>query len=288
LGSYARKYNFHKAAQEFNLLGKENKMEELARKWLLALGLNVTRPTNTADVLGLIRKLRPQDCGKELIRIGADGDGGYLVPDDLEGIEYCFSPGVNTSSHFEDHLANLKIRSFLADYSVDSPPVSRPEFTFDKKFLGATDRAMFFTLATWKDKYLKNYTGDLILQMDIEGYEYEVILSTPEDLLKQFRIIVIEFHFLDRVFDRFTFGIILSCFDKLLQYFHVAHIHPNNRSGSVRRGNVEVPRMIEFTFLNKNRISSTHPQCVFPHKLDIDNVTEMPPLRLPKCWYSEG
>lgn len=262
-------------------------MEELVRNWLLVLGLNVTRPTKKDDVFGLIRKLRPQDCGKELIRIGADGDGGYLIPDDLMGIEYCFSPGVSTKSHFEDHLAKLKVRSFLADYSVDSPSVSRPEFTFDKKFLGATDRSEFFTLATWKDKYLKNYTGDLILQMDIEGYEYEVILSTPEDLLKQFRIIVIEFHSLDRVFDRFAFGIISSCFDRLLHYFHVVHIHPNNCCGSVRRGNVEVPRVLEFTFLNKNRASSTELQGVFPHKLDVDNVPEMPPLRLPKCWYSE-
>ena len=134
-------------------------MEELVRKWLMALGLNVTRTAKTVDVLGLIGKLQPQDCGIELIRIGADGDGGYLVPNDLEGIEYCFSPGVNTSSHFEDHLANLNIRSFLADYSVDAPPVTRPEFTFDKKFVGATDRGEFFTLATWKKKYLKDYTG---------------------------------------------------------------------------------------------------------------------------------
>ncbi|MGD0547479.1 MAG: FkbM family methyltransferase [Terracidiphilus sp.] len=262
-------------------------MDEFLRKWLLALGLNVTRPTKTADVLGLIKKLRPQDCGMELIRIGADGDGGYLVPNDLVGIEYCFSPGVSTAAHFEDHLANLKIRSFLADYSVDSPPVMRPEFTFDKKFLGATDRGEFFTLATWKDKYLKNYTEDLILQMDIEGCEYEVILSTPKDLLKQFRIIVIEFHFLDRVFDRFAFSIISSCFNRLLEYFHVVHIHPNNGGGNVRRGSAEVPKAMEFTFLNKNRASHTEPQRVFPHKLDVINVTEVPPLRLPECWYSE-
>jgi len=262
-------------------------MEELARRWLLTLGLNVTRSTKTADVLGLIRKLRPYDCGIDLIRIGAYMDGGYLVPNDLVGIEYCFSPGVSTTCHFEDHLANLKIRSFLADYSVDSPRVLRPEFTFDKKFLGATDRNEFITLATWKDNYLKDYIGDLILQMDIEGCEYEVILSTPKVLLKQFRIIVIEFHFLDRVFDRFAFGIISSSFDRLLEYFHVVHIHPNNGGGSVRRGNVEVPGTIEFTFLNKNRARRTEPQREFPHKLDIDNVAEKPPLPLPKCWYSE-
>lgn len=261
-------------------------MPELIKKWLFARGLNVSRQTRTEEVLGLIRKLRPQDCGKALIRIGSDGDGGYLVPDDLAGLEYCFSPGVSTRSHFEEHLADLKIRSFLADYSVESPPVSRPEFTFDKKFLGAVDQGHFFTLASWKDKYLKDYSGDLMLQMDIEGFEYEVILSTPVDLLNQFRIIVIEVHSIDRLFDRFGFGIISAFFGKLLQFFDVVHIHPNNCCGSVRKGDIEVPRVAEFTFLNKNRVSQIQPAKTFPHMLDKDNVDGNSPLPLPKCWYA--
>ncbi len=262
-------------------------MKQMVKDWFFALGLNMTMQTGTAEVLGLMRKLRPQDCGMELIRVGAKGDGGYLIPDDLAGIEYCFSPGVSTRSYFEEHLANLKIRSFLADYSVDSPPVSRPEFTFDKKFLGATDHKEFFTLQTWNDKYLKDYDGDMILQMDIEGFEYQVILSTPEDLLNRFRIIVIEFHFLDRLFDRFSYGIISSCFDKLLKNFQVAHIHPNNCCGSVKKGHINVPRVMEFTFLHKSRAVSTEPIKSFPNRLDTDNVEGKPTLQLPKCWYSE-
>ncbi|MGA8739910.1 MAG: hypothetical protein WB561_01840, partial [Terracidiphilus sp.] len=108
-----------------------------------------------------------------MIRFGGDGDGGYLVPDDLEGIEYCFSPGVSFLSKFENELADRNIKSFLADYSVDAPTIIRPEFTFDKKFLGSWDRDKFITLASWKDQYLKGYSGDLILQMDIESAEWE-------------------------------------------------------------------------------------------------------------------
>ncbi len=106
------------------------------RAGLFSRGLNVTGQTSPTDVTALIRRLRPLDCGKELIRIGGEGDGGYLVPNDLEGIEYCFSPGVSTTSDFENTLADLHIKSFLADYSVASPPVVRPEMVFDKKFLG--------------------------------------------------------------------------------------------------------------------------------------------------------
>jgi hypothetical protein len=257
------------------------------RSGLFALGFNLTRQTNPADMQALMRKLAPLDCGLDLIRIGGDRDGAYLIPDDLEGIEYCFSPGISTVVDFEDHLARLHIKSFLADYSVDSPPVSRPEFTFDKKFLGITDRGPFFTLASWKNKYLKDYSSDLILQMDIEGAEYDIIINTPDQLLDQFRILVIEFHRLDSLFDPFAFALYSSCFEKLLEYFCVVHIHPNNCCGTAKRGELEVPRVMEFTFLNKKRVRGTKPQRNFPHELDVVNFP-WKPLHLPKCWYSQA
>jgi len=45
--------------------------------------------------------LRPYTTDKELIRLGAEKDGGYLIPNDLAGIEACFSPGVGNEFNFE-------------------------------------------------------------------------------------------------------------------------------------------------------------------------------------------
>ncbi len=252
---------------------------------LAELGLFASRQTKSAAILDLIRKLRPVDCGFELIRVGGPGDGGYLVPDDLEGIGYCFSPGVGTLSEFEDELADRGVRCFLADNSVDSPRFMRPEFVFDKKFLGASDRDNFFTLSTWKERYLKDYAGDLLLQMDIEGSEYEVILNTPDALLKQFRILVIEFHGLDKLFEPFAFGLLSSCFEKILNAFYVAHIHPNNAGVTVKKKTIEIPEVMEFTFFNKKRVNQIAPQVTFPHRLDSDSASGEH-LVLPKCWYS--
>lgn len=256
------------------------------RSWLLARGIYATGRTDPSDIRHLIKQLRPQDCGKELIRVGSTGDGGYLIPDDLEGIEYCFSPGVNTVSDFENELAERGIKSFLADYSVDGPAVLRSEFVFDKKFLGASDRDCFMTLESWKNKYLKDYAGDLILQMDIEGCEYEVILNTPDYLLDQFRIVVIEFHYLDTLFEPVGFSMLSSCFEKLTQHFYVVHIHPNNVGPSFRVEDVEIPRFMEFTFINKRRVQSKKPQLIFPHALDVNN-TEKIAVPLPRCWYAD-
>lgn len=258
------------------------------RSALFGLGYHVSQQTEPAALADLLRRLGPRDCGIDLVRIGGDGDGGYLVPDDLEGIEYCFSPGVNTCAEFETQLADRGIKSFLADYSVGAPPVQRPEFTFDPMFLGSFDHENWFTLATWKNKYLKDYRGDLILQMDIEGYEIETILSTPTELLQQFRIAIIEFHGLDRLFDSFVFGRFLSCFNKLLDVFHVVHIHPNNSGELIVRGEIEIPEMMEFTFLNRSRVTGTSPASQFPHRLDRDNSLTARPLVLADCWHSRA
>jgi len=260
-------------------------MVDEIRSGLLSLGLYSVGRTPSSALLQLIKKLRPQDCGIELIRIGGTRDGGYLIPDDLEGIEYCFSPGVNTTSDFEEELANRGIRSLMADYSVEGPPIRRREFCFDKKFIGASDRDCFMTFETWKNKYIRDYTGDLILQMDIEGSEYEVLFNIPDPLLNQFRVMAIEFHELDRLFDPFTFSIYSACFEKILQYFHVVHLHPNNGWGAVKAGDIEIPKYMEFTFLNKRRVSSIRAQTTFPHKLDIDNTPKRTML-LPRCWYA--
>jgi hypothetical protein len=261
-------------------------IKRLTESLLFTIGhYSVLNQTGSSEVRSLIHKLRPLDCGYDLIRIGSNGDGGYLIPDDLKGIEYCFSPGVSAIADFESQLADRGIKSFLADYSVDRPPILRPEFIFDKKYLGTSNGDKFITLSSWKNKYLPDYRGDLLLQMDIEGFEYEVILSTPDALLDQFRIIVIEFHSLHKLFDPFAFKLISSTFDKLLNSFHVAHIHPNNFPGIFRRGNLVVPRDMEFTFLNKNRVQSPKPQVEFPHPLDRDNVPKRS-LALPKCWFS--
>ncbi|HTD15082.1 MAG TPA: hypothetical protein VK673_07870 [Chthoniobacterales bacterium] len=261
-------------------------LRSIFRSGLFATGFHASRATNVRGVQNLIEKLHPLDCGFDLIRVGSTGDGGYLIPNDLDGIEYCFSPGVSDLANFESQLADLNIKSFLADYSVASLPLNRQEFIFDKKFLGSSDRDPYFTLATWKEKYLKGYTGDLLLQMDIEGYEYETILSTPETLLDQFRIMVIEFHELDKIFDAFVFQLISSCFEKLLQSFYVVHIHPNNTSEVVKRGDIAVPAVMEFTFLNKRRAKRRTAQTTFPHPLDADCGPALRHIALPKCWYA--
>ena len=47
----------------------------------------------TDSVRTLIKLINPVYTGYNLLRLGNEGDGGYLLPDCLSGIECCLSPG---------------------------------------------------------------------------------------------------------------------------------------------------------------------------------------------------
>lgn len=73
----------------FSLLGK--------------FGYRISTISNLGLMRSFIANLRVIDV--KLTRIGSSNDGGYLVPDDLDGIKSCFSPGVANNSDFEFDLS---------------------------------------------------------------------------------------------------------------------------------------------------------------------------------------
>lgn len=243
-----------------------------------------TRMTDPSNLRILLTTLHPISPEKELIRLGHQGDGGYLVPDDLTGISACFSPGVSRISGFEKDCADCGMKVFLADKSVDRPAEEHKLFHFSKKFIGAISNDDFMTLDSWVDTSLSDRDSDLLLQIDIEGYEYEVFLSTSEVLMRRFRIIVAEFHQLDQLWNKPFFNLASRTFEKILKTHSCVHIHPNNCRGSIKKDGIEIPKTMEFTFLKSDRIDHCSYQQNFPNPLDCENTANAP-LPLPSCWY---
>ncbi len=225
-------------------------------------------------------KLYPVLPSRPLIRLGPEGDGGYLVPDDLEGIEACFSPGVDIESGFELACAERGMKVFMADGSVDAPPLDHPNFSFTKTFLGGNARDGFITLDSWVADSLEDDKSDLLLQMDIEGYEYEVMPAISEELLNRFRIIVIELHDVHSPTKEK-----LDLFRLLLRNHTCVHIHPNNYCEPVSLMGLIVPIYMEFTFYRNDRVGESSYSVDFPHPLDSSNVASKTDRPLPSCWY---
>ena len=237
-------------------------------------------------VLNLIKKLRPLDVGIDLIRLGSVRDGGYLVPDDLNNIKACFSPGVSSISDFEKDCSRYNMELFLADKSVDKPHLEGVRYDFTKKFIGCVSNDDFITMDDWvnlKDREKKN---DLLLQMDIEGAEYISFVNMSDTLLKRFRIIVVEFHDLQKLWMDHFYSLADVVFSKILQNHTCVHVHPNNYCGMDSQDGIEIPRVAEFTFLRNDRFEKSKPRTTFPHPLDSDNYELYPHVSLPKSWYN--
>ncbi|MDD3276368.1 MAG: FkbM family methyltransferase [Kiritimatiellales bacterium] len=248
----------------------------------------VTLRTEKSPVASLIRTLSPVRIeGKPLIRIGPDGDGGYLVPDDLSGIETCFSVGVGPVSGFEKECARRGMNVFLADNSVEQPAESDEKFHFTRKHVGVLTTDSEMTLDRWVADSLPDSRSDLLLQMDVEGAEYEILCSMTDQLAQRFRIVVVEFHDLDQLWNQAFFNLAVRVFNKLLQTHTCVHIHPNNVRGLVKENGLEIPQVAEFTFLRKDRVCNPSPARIFPHPFDQNNAA-MPELPLPPCWYRAG
>jgi hypothetical protein len=129
---------------------------------------------------------------------------------------------------------------------------------------------------------------NLLLQMDIEGAEYGVLLHTSDETLKRFRILIVEFHGLDALCDRLGFDLVDLTFRKLLRDFEIVHMHPNNAFFPVRFGKFLIPPILEITLLRKDRVTSRAPNRSFPHELDRKCVVQHPEIPLPTCWYSSA
>jgi hypothetical protein len=237
-------------------------------------------------VRALVRSLRPWEGAHPLIRLGPDGDGGYLVPDDLEGITACFSPGVSRISGFERDCAERGMQVYMADASVAGPALEHPAFHFTPRFLGTSTHGKFVTLPDWIRESIGDAGGDLLLQMDIESHEYPVLLATPDALLERFRIIVIEFHLLPQLWNLHFLELVQPVFERLLRSHACVHVHPNNYSPPVVREGITLFPFMEFTFHRRDRVGPLRPATRFPHPLDRDN-TRRPTAVLPRSWYAD-
>ena len=247
-------------------------------------GILLDRYVSSEQVTQVLQSLTPVQSGHEMIRLGSHNDGGYILPNLLNGITACFSPGVSTNSSFEWDLAQLGIKCYLADFSVEGPPQHHPNFDFIKKHLDSISTSSTITLSSWMGQ--KHTEGDLILQMDIEGFEYAVIPTMTTEELSRFRIIILELHEFDSIVTPIGNRTIKNCLNRLLENHSVVHVHANNFGIPRRFQNKVLPRGIEITLLRKDFIVESSLVTQFPNLLDQPNSLIYPDVVLDAKWFS--
>lgn len=251
-----------------------------------------------------LRVLMPKPSPFPLIRVGGDVDGAYLVPDCMDELTHCFSPGVSDRKTFEDNLSEqYQISCHLCDLSASPDTMLTPiipEFqTFDKLYLSPAPKNNCITLRDFVRRYALSHDRNLLLQMDIEGGEYDIILGAERALLRRFAVIVVEFHGLQRLLSmNSALNYISSSLLKLDADFVCVHSHANNCCGQVLDvgTGLNLPGALEATFLRRDyfhginkRITNVLHWPTIPHPLDlVVNVPNLPPILLNHKWCSSG
>jgi len=255
---------------------------------LLNRNYHLKKYSETNNVISFIKRFKENIVPLELTRYGSDNDGGYLLPEILHKIKYCFSPGVGPTSSFEkDIFIKHNIKSFLLDATVNKENVDTTIFDFDSLLLGNRTFDNKITLYDWVSNKVKPNEDNLLLQMDIEGSEYDVLIETSEIFLQRFACIIIEFHNLLDLFEKSGFRLINSTFEKIYKAFAISHVHVNNGGQFKVIDKIGIPSTLEVTFVNRKILKDIPLQKNFklPHNLDKKNCSDLKDMPLPRYWW---
>ena len=258
---------------------------------IFKLNIFKARKTPKQDLRAFIARFSDKYVAADLVRVGAEYDGGYLLPKIFEYIEYCFSPGVDYNSSFEAELSNkYGIKCFLADASVSEPALDNVNFDFEPKYLSCRTEGDYITLSQWINDKIGDDDGGKILQMDIEGAEYEVLTYESADTLAKFSVIIIEFHDFQNIAESTFLKVTSSIFEKLFTNFSICHAHPNNYGRSIKYQSFEIPSLLEVSFIRNDLLDhcKVGKPLKLPNELDRKNVPNRPPIYLEEKWWSKN
>jgi hypothetical protein len=238
-------------------------------------------------IYDLWQRLRPYDCGLEKMRLGREGDGGYVVSREaLMASSHLISFGIGDDWSFEmDAIrANPDIQVFAYD----------KEDNFE---LRSQSRIKFFKSDVVRD--LPYAPENSTLKIDIEGGEWEYLDNI--DLGFFVNQLIIEFHLFDvgvpnRVLTKYFHNLysnVVKNFNnnlfenyemtigEILNNFVLFHIHPNNSLKLVDVNGYLFPPLIECSFINKKFVNDKIPMSFdhfpfdgldFPNKIDRSDI----------------
>jgi hypothetical protein len=181
----------------------------------------------------LLAELRPvalENC--TMRRFGSPNDGGYLLCENLLGnVRSAYSYGIGPADDWGCEISEV-LGLPVHQYDCFSPPVAAcpsGRSVFHDECIGrrreTIDSRVFDTLTR---QIAKN--GDagktLVVKIDVEGAEFESLMATSDRVLDRIDQLAMEIHGADRRF--------LELVRKLKRTFHLAHLHFNNQSCSVR------------------------------------------------------
>jgi hypothetical protein len=232
-------------------------------------------PQGTYSILGTLSLLTPWDIvGFGKLRIGGEGDGGYVLLDRLRPEQPALSYGVGPDSSFDLDLARRGHPVFMFDHTVNGPRGGTPKgctFTREGVAPKADPEKKLDTIAAHLHRHGLVGRRDLLLKMDIEGSEWAVMAALPDQFLDSFEQIVIEFHWLQALErDSFTEQA-RKALQRLNARFTLCHVHANVFGGVKLVAGVSLPNVVEATYVRTELVTRTPNRTLYPTEHDRSN-----------------
>jgi len=194
---------------------------------------------------------------KELIRLGKNNDGGYIVNQiDVLNATQLLSFGIGEDITFETDFYKMNPCSILSFDSNDNTKIHSNFFTDNKKHIrkNLNDGVMIDDIDFGEKTFIK---------CDIDGEEYS-ILSNIIQRTKKIIGMVFEFH---DVHLHKNFNDVTNFISKIDQ--KLIHVHINNYT-YLKTENGIIPTVIELSFSSSNNLEYTD-TITLPNVLDMPN-----------------
>jgi hypothetical protein len=240
------------------------------------------KPVTHTDLFALLNLIRPWQMASDVkLRIGAEGDGGYVLPRCAERSNLVLSIGIGNEASFDDELAERGARVLQFDHTIERSPSRHGRIGFHRKGWGSRDEGPLISLASMIRMFDWQGARHPILKFDTEGAEWDCLFDAATEDLQRFEILTGEFHDFQNLVNRDYYDRAFAVFSKLAATHHVVHLHANNAGGLVMIGGVPFPRLLELTYLRKDvALFSGHSAEPIPGPLDRPNVAQLPEIYL--------
>ena len=205
--------------------------------------------------------------GKKRILLGPKEDGSYVLLNDFQNIKIAYSFGIRREIQFDKYLADKGIDVYMYDHTINSLPYNNIKFHWKKIGITKQNKSTKY-LKSLEELIIENghsSKNNMILKMDITYAEWKSLKDLPNKILRQFKYIVIEFHFKDERKRNETL-LYYKVLKKLYTTHQVFYLRCQNPYRIVNFGNNRICNALEVSYLIKENYEFTKDSTIYPIK----------------------
>lgn len=224
--------------------------------------------------------------GFELVRLGRDNDGGYIMLNDFpcqnKGIAYSF--GISDDVSWDTDMAQKGYDVFMYDHTIEKLPENNSKFHFFRQGIADSSEQIqderLKTLDYFIEQNKHKDKRNMILKMDVEKAEWGFLSYVSSDTLSRFDQILIEFHGIN---EPSCSDMVIQALRKLDKTHKVVHIHGQNVGYYISNDGKTFCNQIEVSYARRDKYNFIEDYDVnLPLNIDMPALPYIPEAELGK------